>query len=327
LGSATGEGHRLHARADEVYVAGERIGNISGGLNCSSGSEGPCPLVGVYSGSGQVQWNGTPLHYALNGWGMSAVYDISDLTIPEIEICENPPCPPAEDIHWWFVGQRLGVSPRPQIVYCFQATPLLISCQTSIGASFDKAMYDGYRFVGVEVPVSSGGLMIADPIYNTAVFGLQEGAQATVKVDPDSDPDNVVPDGVRSGPFDTTLRGSFATSCNAVIEYGTFGSVLCEAPDVASIGCEAGTPWTCSVLLTGDDFLHGTVAGRPLLVTPDKLWVHATGATSDPEGWVPIDFKLEARVTLAAVAGDSGQWYVLANDRNTGDVRVFRFTW
>ena len=84
---------RMHGETKSMRAA-QTNAFTSGGLDCDSEFSGPCPIVGVCPGSGAVQWNGTPLHDALNGLGISAVHDIGDVTIRELALCENLPCPP-----------------------------------------------------------------------------------------------------------------------------------------------------------------------------------------------------------------------------------------
>lgn len=321
LGSTEGEGHRLRALGSSVYVAAERVGSTSGGLNCNEGGNGPCPLIGVYTSGGMVQWNGTVLHSALNDLAMSSVHDIGHFTDSEQVICPQPPC--YSDRYWWFAGRRLGANGRPHVVHCLEQNPSTISCQV-LSDSYDKGLYDGAFFVGAEISTSG---TVFDPEYNAGVFGLNEGAEGTVLFDFDADPDDALGE-VRQGPFGSDFRGSFMRACNQVVQYGDGAALVCEASNSASqFGCTADTNWACSEMIAGNNFVHGTVAGSSLLVTPTALFVRVTGPLSDSNSWTSIDFGLDASVQLAAAAGDRTEWYVLANDTNTGKVKVFRFVW
>ena len=321
-GSESGEGQRLHARGTTVYVAAGTSAFTSGGLNCDSGFSGPCPLLGMYESGQQVVWNGTPIHDALNGLALSTIYDIHTWVDSELIVCQNPPC--FSDVYWWVVGRRLNVGgPRPHVISCLEDSPTQIACQV-ISPSYNSAAFDGTIFVGVEVSEDGG---IQNREFNAAIFGLDEGDEATVLADNDKDPDDSLGGG-RLGPFAVGLNGSFRRLCNEVIQYGDGAAVVCGAPNVSSnpfFGCEAGAPWTCTEAITANNFVHGTLAGRSLLVTPTDLFVHVRGDTTDPSNWTSIDFGLGSGVELAAAAGDGAEWVILANDTNTGKVRIFRF--
>lgn len=326
LGSVSGEGHRLHPKGSSVYVAAGRLGDTSGGLDCDEEFSGACPLLGVWDGSGDVEWGGTTMHSALNGLGLSGIYAINAWVDVEQVICEFPPCNDPFDTHWWFVGQRLSIGPRrPHAVHCVQRN-FLISCDI-VSNGFANANYDDMWFIGAELSSDSN---VFDPEFKAALFGMRGDPESSVVVDADADPNDSLPTTSTQGPFDTSLRGSFSPTCNNVIQYGDGGSLLCEADDLVAgpfPGCEAATNWECSPLITGRNFVHGARAGASVLVTPTHLYAHQSGSRGDSANWTPIDFELPSGVSLAAVAGDTSEWYVLANDSNSGKVRVYKFTW
>ena len=321
LGFTTGKGHRLHTKGTNVLIAAERESNTSGGLNCTATPGSPCPLLGIYRGTGSVLWNGEALHRALNGLAMGAVHDIVDFVDVEQEICTNPPC--YSDTHWWFAGQRQGDFARPHTVHCLEQNPSTISC-TVLSGSYNSSINNGSWFAGAEVSLTSA---ILDPEYNAGVFGLHGVPDTTVLIDFDADPNDAFGT-FRQGPFNVSLNGSLRRACNSVIEYGDGGAVHCSAPNTGGFfGCQADPVWSCANLLQGNDFVQGYYARRAVLVTPEALMVHATGSVADDSSWTPIDFKLPLKVKLAAMAGNNDEWYVFANDSNDDTVIVYRFVW
>jgi hypothetical protein len=319
LGSTKGIGHRLHARGSDVYVGGE----FRDEATC--GEFNTCALIGVSDDGGSVQWSGTPFHTEISGLALSSIRDINSFTDTAAVICQFPPC--ASPVYWWFVGQRLGTSatPRPHAVFCEKPSANVLGCKI-LSTRHNSGSFDNQYFAGIEISTAGN---IQDIDYNQGIFGINKGDEASLLIDDDGDPDNSL-DAVDTGSMDVDLRGSVRLACNRVIQYGDGGSSICQAPNLQPspfFGCEAGTPWTCASLIAGRNFVHGTVAGKALLVTPTALYINASGSSADPNNWMRVDFGLDSGVQLAAAAGDNNEWYILASDSNSGKVKIFHFGW
>lgn len=320
LGATKGRGYRLHVHGNTVYVGGQ----FSDESTC--GEFNTCPLIGLSEDGGSVQWSGTPFHTNVSGLGLSSIRDINSFTdTAPSSACMSPPCP--FPVYWWFVGQALSVAAphSPVAVFCKKPSKAALSCNV-LSNGFNSSFFDEMFFAGMEVS-AEGDLLDVD--YKAGIFGINKGDEASLLIDDDGDPDDSLGT-VSTGNLDVDLRGSVSLACNRVIQYGDGGSSICQAPNEIPrfvIGCLAGTPWTCSDLIAGRNFVHGTMANEALLVTPTALYINASGSSSDPNNWMRIDFGLESGVRLAAAAGDADEWYILASDSNTGKPKVFHFDW
>lgn len=321
LGSTKGRGYRLHTLGNNAYVAGE----FRNEQTC--GEFSTCGLFGISEAGGQVVWSGTLLHTRLSNQLMGPIHDINTWVDDELGACGNSTCTGGPDVWWWFVGSAT-VQQRPKAVYCRQASAATIVCAT-VSSGFESSnAFDGMFFSGKEVAASTSSVIAGTDEYKAGLFGLNQGSDSTVIRDLDGDPDNALSTGGGVGDRDVLLRGSFQRSCNRVVQYGDRGSLICSATNTArfGLGCNPDTDWVCTDLIRGTNFVNGTNADRALLVTEAAVFVN-TGSISSADGWTRIDFGLEPGVQLAAVAGDSTEWFALANDSNNGKVIVLHLPW
>ncbi|MGD8862879.1 MAG: hypothetical protein PVI30_22895 [Myxococcales bacterium] len=170
---------------------------------------------------------------------------------------------------------------------------------------------------------------IEEPRFLSGLYALNEGSESTVLVDFDADPDDAL-GATRQGPFTTALEGGYRRACNSYSFFGDGGAVICSSGRAnTNFGapCETDNVWGCAEVLDGAELVDGENAGWQVMVEPTRVHVLVSGAATDDANWRAIDFDPPANVSLAAIAGDIGEWMVFANDTSTGEVKIYRFQW